>query len=46
MGAKLSVLRQIMSFSPYLRSAMVRFPLENILFTAFLDIISNPTVSA
>ena len=29
MGAKLSVLGLIMSFPPYLRSAMVRFPLAN-----------------
>ena len=28
MGAKLTVLRLIMSFSPYLRSAMIRFPFE------------------
>ena len=28
MGAKLSVLGLIISFSPYLRSAMARFPLE------------------
>ena len=28
MGARISVLRLIMSFSPYIRSAMVRFPLQ------------------
>ena len=31
MGAKMSVLEQIMSFLPYLRSAMARFPLFDIL---------------
>ena len=30
MGAKMSVIELIMSFLPYLRSAMARFPLENI----------------
>ena len=30
MGAKLSVLGQIVSFPPYLRSAMVRFPFQYI----------------
>ena len=29
-GIKMSVLRVIMSFSPYLRSAMVRFPFLNL----------------
>ena len=41
MGAKICVLGLVMSFPPYLRSAMVRFPLvnleicnyENVLFT-------------
>ena len=29
-GANMSVLRLIMTFSPYLRSAMVQFPLKNV----------------
>ena len=29
MGAKMSVLGRLISFLPYLRSAMVRFPLYN-----------------
>ena len=35
MGAKLSVLGLIMSFPPYLRSAMIRFPFE---FSSFVII--------